>query len=71
MLNKDSISTRNYSNNGTYKVQTILLRFGSWNEALKIAKLKPTVYKEISDIDLFEEIEKCGSTKVRSQLRRM
>lgn len=63
MLNKDSISTRNYSNNGTYKVQTILLRFGSWNEALKIAKLKPTVYKEISDIDLFEEIEKMWVNK--------
>ena len=60
ILRKESISTKDYSENGKYKVQTILSRFGSWNDALNIAELQPTGYKEITDIDLFEEIEKCG-----------
>lgn len=63
MLNKDSISTKEYSENGSYKVQTILSRFGSWSKALNLAELKPTNYKEISDTDLFEEIEKIWVNK--------
>ena len=55
-LQKESISTRDYSENGKYRVQTIISRFGSWNEALKQAELQPTGYKEISDINLLEEI---------------
>ena len=57
-LQKESISTKDYSENRKYRVQTILSRFGSWNEALIQAELQPTEYKEISDIDLFEEIER-------------
>ena len=57
-LQKDSISTKDYSENGKYKVQTILSRFGSWGEALKHAELQMTGFKEISDIELFEEIER-------------
>ena len=57
-LQKESISTKDYSENGKYRVQTILSRFGSWNEALIQADLQPTAYKKISDIDLFEEIER-------------
>lgn len=63
MLNKESISTKEYSENGSYRVQTILSRFGSWSQALNLAELKPTNYKEISDIDLFEEIEKIWVNK--------
>ena len=57
-LQKESISTKDYSENGKYRVQTIISRFGSWNEALKQAELQPTGYKEISDINLLEEIER-------------
>lgn len=63
MLDKESISTKEYSENGSYRVQTILSRFGSWSQALNLAELKPTNYKEISDIDLFEEIEKIWVNK--------
>ena len=58
LLSKDSISTKDYSEHGNYKVQTLLSRFGTWANALELANLKPTVYKEISDEDLFEEIER-------------
>lgn len=57
-LQKESITTKDYSENGKFTVQTILSRFGSWNEALIQADLQPTAYKKISDIDLFEEIER-------------
>ena len=63
ILKKESISTKEYSENGKYKVQTILSRFGSWNEALNLAELQPTDYKVISDIDLFEEIERIWVNK--------
>lgn len=58
VLGKESISTKDYSENGNYRVQTILSRFGSWNKALKHAELQQTRYKEISDIEIFEEIER-------------
>lgn len=58
LLNKESVSTKDYSEYGTYKVQTILSRFDSWSKALSLSGLMPTVYKEIADIELFEEIER-------------
>lgn len=63
LLNKDSISTNDYSKYGNYKVQTILSRFNSWSNALTYAELNPTVYKEITDINLFEEIERLWTNK--------
>lgn len=56
-LVKETISTKDYSEHGKYRVQTILSRFGSWNDALNLAELQSTDYKVISDTDLFEEIE--------------
>ena len=57
-LNSNSISTKDYSEHGTYKVQTILLRFGSWSNALYEARLEQTGFCKISDLDLFKEIER-------------
>lgn len=57
-LNSKTISTKDYSEHGKYKVQTILSRFSKWSEALIKANLEQTGFKLISDIDLFDEIEK-------------
>lgn len=63
LLNKESVSTKDYSMYGKYKVQTILSRFSSWSNALNIAGLKPTSYKEITDVNLFDEIERLWINK--------
>lgn len=57
-LNAKTISTKDYSEHGKYKVQTILSRFSTWSEALTKANLEQTGFKIISDNDLFDEIEK-------------
>ncbi|WKY46085.1 HNH endonuclease [Eubacteriaceae bacterium ES2] len=57
-LNSKSISTKDYSDYGKYKVQTILSRFSNWSEALKKADLEQTGFKIISNKDLFDEIER-------------
>ena len=57
-LNKKSLSTKEYIENGNYRIQTILLRFDSWNNALEKSGLNPTNYKIITDEDLFKEIER-------------
>lgn len=60
---KETIPTKDYSEHGKYRVQTILSRFGSWNDALNLAELQSTDYKVISDTDLFEEIERIWVNK--------
>lgn len=62
-LVKETISTKDYSEHGKYRVQTTLSRFGSWNDALNLAELQSTDYKVISDTDLFEEIERIWVNK--------
>lgn len=62
-LEKDSISTKEYDENGHYAIQTILARFKTWNDTLEKALLKKTEYKVISDLDLFEEIERLWEKK--------
>lgn len=62
-LNTKSISTKDYSEHGKFKVQTILSRFSTWSEALKKANLEQTDFKIISNKDLFDEIERMWSKK--------
>lgn len=57
-LDKNSISSTEYNNNGKYKVQTIITRFGSWKNVLKVAKLEDTSFRIITDEDLYNEIER-------------
>lgn len=58
MLSKNSVTTKEYSEYGKYKVQTLLSRFKSWNSVLDAASLAGTGYKVIKDTDLYEEIER-------------
>lgn len=58
MLSKNSVTTKEYSEYGKYKVQTLLSRFKSWNSVLDAASLAGTDYKVIKDTDLYEEIER-------------
>lgn len=58
LLNAKSISTKDYSDYGKYRVQTILTRFKTWSAALEKANLEQTNFKIISDKDLFNEIER-------------
>ena len=55
---KKTITTKDYAESGLYRVQTVLSRFESWNNALKKANLSSTEYKIITDVDLFNEIER-------------
>ena len=62
-LGKNSISTSEYNKYGKYKIQTLLIRFTTWNLALEKAGLTQTPYKIITDEMLFEEIEKIWINK--------
>lgn len=62
-LNKQSISTKDYKENGKYSVSIIISRFGSWANVIKLAMLKPTNYKNVSDEDLFKEIMRLWELK--------
>lgn len=62
-VSKEIIYTSDYKKYGSYKVQTILNRFGNWNNALKKAGLAPTNYRIIEDVDLFKEIERLWQIK--------
>lgn len=57
-LGVTKLSSRNYSNNGgKYTSGTISLRFGSWNNALEKAGLKLVQQRNVSEKELFENIE--------------
>jgi len=45
-----------YSRVGKYGARTIALRFGSWNEALRIAGLPHSVDRDLSDQQLFDHL---------------
>lgn len=72
-LGKNTISTKEYKENGNHSIQTILLRYSSWNNALKEAGLKSTSFKIITDEDLYNEIErlwiKKGSQPTTTDIR--
>ena len=55
-LNK--ISSRQYDDNGAkYTSSTIAKRFGTWNEALEKAGLNLVHHRNVSDTDLFKNLE--------------
>lgn len=56
-LGKNSLTKTEYNIPGKYGSSTILRRFGSWNNALQKAGLVITLNLNISDIELFENIE--------------
>lgn len=61
LLEKETISSREYHEHGIYSRDTCYRRFGTWNEALKQAGLKPFVKvpgQRIADENLLREIER-------------
>ncbi len=62
-LHKSSITTGEYEQLGQYNKSSILRKYGSWNVILEKAGLSPTPFrlgkgKEISDEELFQDIER-------------
>lgn len=57
-LGRNNITSREYDNNGKYTSGTIHRRLGNWNNALQKAGLTVAFNKNISDKDLFENLEK-------------
>jgi Homing endonuclease associated repeat/HNH endonuclease len=58
ILGKDKISRSEYQENGKYSAKTLEKRFGNWGKALEKSGLQLNAYRNISDIELFENIEK-------------
>jgi len=58
-LNMDSLTTRQQNEHGKFCMQTIIIRFGSWVNALEKAGLKVTKRqnKQIPDEELFKNLE--------------
>ncbi|MBE6295095.1 MAG: HNH endonuclease [Bacteroidales bacterium] len=56
--NNDYLSPSEYKRYGKYSIQTIRRRFGSWEKALKKAKLKGTTYRHIiSNEDFINDVK--------------
>ncbi len=53
----EAMTFRAYTDNGKYSASTITARFGSWNEALRKAELEVNEEKNITDRDLFINLE--------------
>lgn len=56
-LGKANVTTREYNANGNYKSVTIRRRFKNWGKALEKANLRTVVNRNISEIELFKNIE--------------
>lgn len=58
IIGVDKLSSRDYDNNGgKYTSGTICTRFESWNKALEKADLAVVHYRDVSDKELFLNIE--------------
>lgn len=56
-LNKDSVTRVEYNNYGQYSASGIISNFGTWSKALKVAGLNEIIVRNISNEDLFLNIE--------------
>lgn len=56
-LRTDSLASREYLRKGKYSDKLIMRRFGGWNKALEKAGLKITQERNISENELFQNIE--------------
>ncbi|MFA6376264.1 MAG: hypothetical protein WCX69_02575 [Candidatus Paceibacterota bacterium] len=57
LLKKDTVSQQEYIKHGKFSFHTFYNRFGSWNKALKAAGISLGRFKNISDKELFENLE--------------
>jgi len=58
LLGKENITYAEYQHTGRASSGTIVRRFGSWNKGLEKAGLKVKIQRDISNDDLFENIER-------------
>ena len=72
LLKKEGVSLtyRSYDGIGKYSSATITARFGSWNSALKKAQLDINEEKNISDKDLFLNLEQVWTSLGRQPVTR-
>jgi len=56
-LGKGKITSREYNENGKYRADTTAIRFGGWNKALEKASIDITRQQNISEKELFKNIE--------------
>ncbi len=56
-LGRKNLTSREYDENGKFTSGTIHRRFGNWNDALLKAGLELTLKRNVSDKELFENIE--------------
>ncbi|MBI2816136.1 MAG: HNH endonuclease [Acidobacteria bacterium] len=57
-LNKRSVTSREYNERGKFSAATLQLRFGSWLKALEKAGLQKTKDRNITEEELFEDLER-------------
>lgn len=55
-LNTDTVPQKKYGAIGTFDYSTVIRRFGSWNNALRLADLSLSNEVDISDERLFENL---------------
>jgi hypothetical protein len=72
-LGRDNLVTREYDEHGKYSSRTIRNRFGQWENALEKAGLKIVHIKNISENELFENLEsvwiKLGRQPMKQEMR--
>lgn len=56
LLSLDTVSQKNYGAHGAFDCSTVIRRFGSWNNALRLASLSISNEVGISDERLFENL---------------
>ena len=56
-MSRDNLVSKEYNDIGKFSSDTIARRFGSWNNALEKAGLKITFSPDISEKELFENLE--------------
>jgi hypothetical protein len=73
-IGKNKLTQKIYNETGKYGVRTIQKRFGTWNNTLKKAGLEISLNLNISDNELFENIEEVwinlGRQPIRDDMRK-
>ncbi len=61
-LGKDTVSVSEYGKHGKFHPDTLMKRFGSWNKTIEKAGLKKGMVFNLSEKDLFQNLEKVWIT---------
>lgn len=57
-LGKNTVTVSEFREYGKCSPGTVIRRFGSWNQGIEKASLEVSVKKDITDVDLFKNLEK-------------